>query len=76
METLLNSDISRPQHRAHRVPALRSRNCSDSVGRRKQRSTAPREVAFTIDDQLELIEMRYQALRARMILEELFAEGL
>jgi hypothetical protein len=77
MNNLSNPDVSRqPPHRAHRGPAMSSDTCKAKIQHRKRRieRLAYEEATYHADD-LELIEIRYQALRARMALEEVFAEG-
>jgi hypothetical protein len=77
MNNLSNLDASRqPPHRAHRGPASASSTCKTKIYHRKRRSErlAHEEVTYLSDD-LELVELRYEALRARMALEDLFSEG-
>jgi hypothetical protein len=72
----LNPEVSRRRpHQAHRVPAMTTTACTTKVQHRKRRSErlAYEEVIWIED--LELLELRYQALRARMTLEELFSDG-
>ena len=75
MNGLSNSEVSRQRpHQAHRVPAMTTSACKAKVQHHKPRSErlAYEQVTYLIDD-LELVELRYQALRARMTLEELFS---
>jgi hypothetical protein len=77
MNNLSNVDASRqPPHRAHRAPAIATSACKAKIYHRKRRSErlVYEEVAY-LSDELELVELRYEALHARMVLEELFSEG-
>jgi hypothetical protein len=78
MNNLSNSEVTRqPPHRAHRGATIVSSHCSARMQHRKERSeSATPERATSLNDELELVEIRYQALRARMAMEELFSEGL
>jgi hypothetical protein len=77
MNNLSNLDVSRQlPHHAHRGPAMTSSTCKAKIHHRKRRSerVVYQETTYLTDD-LELVEIRYEALSARMALEELFCEG-
>jgi hypothetical protein len=77
MTNLWNSEATHsPRHRSHRGTAVVSGSCSARMSHRRERlePTAAEEITC-LNEELELVEFRYQALRARMVLEELFSEG-
>jgi hypothetical protein len=77
MNNLLNSEATHPpRHRLHRGANMISSSCSARTSHRKGRlERAMYEDVTCLNDELELVEIRYQALRARMVLEELFSQG-
>lgn len=77
MNNLSNSPASRQlPHRAHRATPTLSSHCSERLLHRRERPIGMRYEDLTcLSDDLELVEIRYQALRARMVLEDLFSEG-
>jgi hypothetical protein len=76
MNNLSSSGLTRqPTHRTHRGAAIVSSQCSARLHHRKERAEAIHEEITYLNQDLELVEVRYQALRARMVLEELFCEG-
>jgi len=77
MNNLLNSEAAHLlRHRLHRGASMISSSCSARISHRKGRlERAMYEHITCLNEDLELVEIRYQALRARMVLEELFSEG-
>jgi hypothetical protein len=77
MNNLLNSEPTHPSwHRLHRGAIMISSSCSARISHRRERlERVLYEDITCLNDDLELVEIRYQALRARMVLEELFSEG-